>query len=128
MKSMHTTFRIGLGLSFVLTAGAALSHHSIGGEFSNAEVTVEGVVKEFELINPHAYIVIAVGDGAETKDWTLTMGPATKLIRGSGWTPTILVPGDRVTSTGRAAREGNGMYIAELIKADGTVLIESLEE
>jgi hypothetical protein len=125
---MRTFFRIGWCLPLLLTTSGALSHHSIGGEFSPEQVTVEGVVTEFELINPHAYIVIEVGDGAEVKDWTLTMGPATKLIRGSGWTPTILVPGDRVTSTGRAARQGNGMYIVELIKADGTVLIESLQE
>jgi hypothetical protein len=72
--------------------------------------------------------VIEVGAGGQTEEWTLTMGPATKLIRGSGWTPTILVPGESVRATGRAARSGKGMYIAELIKADGTALIESLEE
>jgi hypothetical protein len=110
--------RLGLGV-LTLSAGAALAHHSIGGEFSDEHVTVEGVVTEFRLINPHSYIVIEAGDGAETKAWTLTLGPATKLIRGSGWTPTILVPGDRVTSTGRAARRGNGLYIVELVKGDG---------
>jgi hypothetical protein len=125
---MRTLVRIGLFLPMLFNASSAISHHSIGGEFRDEQVTVEGVVTQFELINPHAYIVIEVGDGAQTKEWTLTMGPATKLIRGSGWTPGILVPGDRVTSTGRAARSGNGMYIVELIKADGTVLIEGLVE
>jgi hypothetical protein len=125
---MGAFLRIGSCLGLLLTAGASWSHHSIGGEFSDEQVTVEGVVTEFELINPHAYIVIAVGEGAAATDWTLTMGPATKLIRGSGWTPTILKPGDRVTSTGRAARRGHGMYIVELIKSDGTVLIAGLQE
>ena len=111
-----------------VAGGGAAAHHSIGGEFSNDHVTVEGVVTEFRLINPHAYIVIDVAAGAETEQWTLTLGPATKLIRGSGWSPTILAPGDRVTSTGRAARRGYGMYIVELVKADGTVLMDELQE
>lgn len=125
---MRSMLKISSLSGLLLAATASWSHHSIGGEFSDQQVTVEGVVSEFELINPHAYIVIAVGEGAETTNWTLTMGPATKLIRGSGWTPTILKPGDRVISTGRAARRGHGMYIVELVKADGTVLIESLQE
>ena len=125
---MQTLKRIGLGLPLALGAGAALAHHSIGGEFSDEQVTVEGVVTEYRLINPHTYIVIEVGDGADAEEWTLTLGPATKLVRGFGWTPTSLVAGDRVTSTGRAARRGSGMYIAELVKADGTVLIDELQE
>ena len=116
------------GLLLGIGAGTALAHHSIGGEFSNELVTVAGVVTEYRLINPHSYIVIEVEQGAETAEWTLTLGPATKLIRGFGWTPTSLVAGDRVTSTGRVARRGDGMYIAELVKADGTVLIDELQE
>jgi len=118
----------GLASALCVIAGAALGHHSIGGEFSNEEVTVEGVVREFVLINPHTYIVVDVGARGQTEAWTLTLGPATKLIRGSGWTPTSLVEGERVTATGRAARRGKGMYIARLVKADGTALIETLEE
>lgn len=117
-----------LGLPLLLVGSGAFGHHSVGGEFSNERVTVEGVVTEFRLVNPHTYIVLEVGDGAATTRWTLTLGPANRLIRGTGWTPTILVPGERVTSTGRAARTGNGMYVVELIKADGTVLIDELQE
>lgn len=115
---------IGLG-----GAAAALGHHSIGGEFDNArEVTVTGTVKEFALINPHTYIVVAVEQDGAMQEWTLTFGPATKLIRGSGFTPATLVAGDVVTATGRPARKGRGMYLAWLGKSDGTVLIDELEE
>lgn len=119
-----------LGAAFLLTlATAGRAHHSIGGEFDNArEVTVTGTVKEYALINPHTYIVVAVAAHGAARDWTLTFGPATKLIRGSGFTPTTLVPGDTVTATGRPARKGLGLYLARLAKADGTVLIDELEE
>ena len=106
----------------------AYSHHSIGGEFSSQEVTVSGRVTELHLINPHTYILVDVDNGGEPEQWVLTFGPATKLIRGSGWTPETLLPGERITATGRTARSGTGMYIARLTKEDGTVLISSLEE
>jgi hypothetical protein len=112
----------------LLVASVASAHHSIGGEFDNSrQVTVEGV-KEYKLINPHTYIVVAVAGGSGSEDWTLTFGPATKLIRGSGWNESTLKVGDRVTATGRPARKGLGLYLAELTKADGTVLIDELQE
>jgi hypothetical protein len=103
---MRTWPGIVLGLALLLNGSGSSAHHSVGGEFSTERVTVEGVVTEFRLINPHTYIVLEVGDGADMRQWTLTLGPATRLIRGSGWTPAILAPGDRVMSTGRAARTG----------------------
>jgi hypothetical protein len=118
--------------AILAAAPAALAHHSIGGEFDNArEVTVTGTVKEFALINPHTYIVIAVDRDGAMQDWTLTFGPATKLIRGSGFTPATLVSGDTVTATGRPARKGLGMYLSWLGKHEGddiSVLIDELEE
>jgi hypothetical protein len=116
----------GAGLILAASVGA---HHSISGEFDNTrQITVEGTVKDYKLINPHTYIVVSVDSGLGSEDWTLTFGPATKLIRGSGWNDATLRPGDRVTATGRPAREGLGLYLAELVKADGTVLIDELVE
>ena len=116
-------------LAALLVASVASAHHSIGGEFDNSrQLTVEGVVKEYKLINPHTYIVVAVAGERGSEDWTLTFGPATKLIRGSGWNESTLKAGDRVTATGRPARKGLGLYLAELTKADGAVLIDELQE
>jgi hypothetical protein len=116
-------------LTGALVAAAAGAHHSIGGEFDNSrQVTVEGIVTEYKLINPHTYIVVAVQTAGGSEAWTLTFGPATKLVRGSGWNSVTLKSGDRVTATGRPARKGLGMYLSALVKADGTVLIDELEE
>jgi hypothetical protein len=118
-----------LAIACITLADVSGAHHSISGEFDNTrQVTVEGKVKDYKLINPHTYIVVSVESENGNEDWTLTFGPATKLIRGSGWNAATLRPGDRVTATGRPAREGLGLYLAELIKADGTVLIDELEE
>jgi hypothetical protein len=120
---------VSTAIACAVLADIGSAHHSISGEFDNTrQVTVEGTVKDYKLINPHTYIVVSVGSERGDEDWTLTFGPATKLIRGSGWNDDTLRPGDRVTATGRPAREGLGLYLAELIKADGTVLIDELEE
>lgn len=114
----------------LLLAGPAQAHHSIGGEFdSSRSVTVDGVVKEVHLVNPHAYILVDVeSNPGETVQWTLIWGPAIKMIRGLGWTRDTLKPGERITASGRPMRKGEGMYIAELSKEDGTVLIGELVE
>ena len=123
------SLRLLLTATSIAVVGAGKAHHSISGEFDNTrQVTVEGTVKDYKLINPHTYIVVAVSGERGSEDWTLTFGPATKLIRGSGWDENTLKPGDRVTATGRPAREGLGLYLAELVKDDGTVLIDELVE
>ena len=113
-----------------LVPAPSVAHHSIGGEFdADDEVTIEAVVRELHLINPHTYMVVNVDrqDGG-TEEWVLSFGPATKLIRGSGWTPDILVAGDRITATGRHARTGNGIYVITLLTADGRSLLDELQE
>jgi hypothetical protein len=129
MSYVQTSLGLSLAAASVIVVNAGNAHHSISGEFDNTrQVTVEGTVKDYKLINPHTYIVISVDGVRGNEDWTLTFGPATKLIRGSGWNEHTLKPGDRVTATGRPAREGLGIYLAELLKADGTVLIDELVE
>ena len=128
---MRSGFRalVCVPVAALFVAPFAAAHHSIDGEFDRTrQLTVEGVVKEYRLINPHTYIVVAVTGERGNEDWTLTFGPATKLVRGSGWTESTLVAGDRVTAIGRPARRGLGLYLARLTKADGTVLIDELQE
>jgi hypothetical protein len=137
--AIASTWRIGQALGLAFIGGLALmiaastgasAHHSIGGEFINsAEVSVVGIVKEFRLINPHTYIVLEVEDeNGVHADWTLTYGPATKLIRGMGWSLSTLKKGETLSATGRPARQGHGMYLSSLERADGTKLLTELIE
>lgn len=125
VSGASTALVLGLGLVANVTA-----HHSIGGEFINGEeVSVSGTVREFRLINPHTYIVLEVADEAGAIEvWTLTYGPATKLMRGMGWTQDTLADGELLHATGRPAREGRGMYLSSLERADGTKLLTELIE
>jgi hypothetical protein len=118
---------IGIG---VLVVPAAVAHHSTAA-FDNAQVVkIEGTVKQFRWINPHASFKvegIAEGDFPDGL-WTIEMTAANVLIS-QGWKRTSLVEGDKVTVFVNPLRNAitlndgsqGGLYVG-VILADGTTL------
>lgn len=103
------------------SAGAAGAHHSIAGYFDRSRpVTVDGVVVEFQWVNPHPFLVIDVGQGRTPERWRLEMDNRGELAS-VGFTEATFKPGERVVVTGSPARrEPRQMYIERLDRpADG---------
>lgn len=102
--------------------GAALAHHSISGVYdSGRQVTVEGRVVEFQFVNPHPVLVIAVDSGAgSTQTWRLEMDNRYELAD-IGVSGATFKPGDRVVASGSAARaDARSLYLMKLDRpADG---------
>jgi hypothetical protein len=102
----------------------AQAHHSFPVLFDpSADVTVAGIVTEFQFKAPHSYILIEAIDanGASTA-WELETASPGQLIR-LGLTPQILKPGDRVSATGNPARDGRPlMRLRTLTLPSGTTL------
>jgi hypothetical protein len=99
-------------LSFVVTgvcaiaARSTLAHHSDAGVYAEEPITLEAVVVEFRLINPHALIFIDVTDeDGGTTHWHIETGSVAQLAR-RGWDKDTLKPGDRIRVTGLRARSG----------------------
>jgi uncharacterized protein DUF6152 len=81
--------------SSALPAGA---HHSTAAFDNSRVIKIEGTIKQFRWINPHASIKI---DGVTEGDdpdgvWTVEMTAPNVLIN-EGWTRTALQVGDKVT-------------------------------
>ena len=119
------TLTIGSWASIVLlfqpSPGAA--HHS--GEMFEREktVTLTGVVKEFQYINPHSWLIVDITneDGTVTT-WGFEAEGPQDLIRG-GVKKSDLPPGARVTVTARPMRDGRPAGIwSTIVKEDGTLL------
>src|SRR5688572_528872 len=111
-----------LACGLLLEAFTAEAHHSISGMYdSRREVRVEGVVSQFEFINPHAFITLEVRetDGAPER-WRVELDDRGELSD-IGMTAQPLRPGDRVIVLGSPARrETNRLYLARLDRpADG---------
>ena len=84
-------------------------------------MTIEGVVAEFQLVNPHPFLIIDVTDGTgRAHRWRLEMDNRIELAA-IGVTATTFNPGDRVVVTGSLARsQGERMYLLRLDRpADG---------
>lgn len=101
------------------TSASADAHHSIGAVYDSArQERLEGVVAEFQFINPHPFVIVTLdGDG---QSWRLEMDNRFELA-GIGMTSETLKPGDRVTVTGSLGRlEPRTLYIRRLDRpADG---------
>jgi hypothetical protein len=101
---MRKTILAGFGL--LALAPAAFAHHS-GVMFDDKkEVTLTGVVKEFQYTNPHSWLLIDVTneDGSVTTWGFEAEGPST-LMR-AGIRKSDFSPGTTVTITGHPMKDG----------------------
>ena len=114
--------RVPLACGLVLSAFTAEAHHSISGMYdTRRNVRVEGVVAQFEFINPHAFLTLEVREtGGPTQRWRVELDDRGELSD-IGMTAKTLQPGDRVIVLGSPARrEANRLYLGRLDRpADG---------
>lgn len=107
----------------VALAAPVLAHHSFAPFDRTREVTLSGVVKEFQWNNPHAWIQIVVTDdkGRQT-EWGLECGSPNMMAR-TGWKRTTLKPGDKVVAVGNPLKDGRpNASLVRITLADGKVL------
>ena len=112
----------------IVTAGmlacasfAASAHHSISAVYdSTRQQRIEGVVAEFQFVNPHPFVIVTVDAGGGGERWRLEMDNRFELAD-VGMTSATLKPGDRVVVTGSLGRtEPRTLYIRQLDRpADG---------
>ena len=105
-------------LAAAVAAGAvaAHAHHSIASVYdSSRRATVEGVVAQFQLVNPHPFLVIDVKDAAgQAQRWRLEMDNRYELAE-IGVTANTLKPGDRLVVTGSLSRtQPHSLYVLRL--------------
>lgn len=96
----------GVLVSLVLIAAPTFAHHSAVMFNDETEVTLTGVVKEFQYTNPHSWLLIDVtnDDGSVTTWGFEAEGPST-LMR-AGIRKSDFSPGTEVTITGHPMKDG----------------------
>ena len=92
--------------SALLLAGTSFAHHSAVMFDDQKEITVTGVVKEFQYTNPHSWLLVDVTeeDGTVTTWGFEAEGPST-LMR-AGIRKSDFSPGTEVTIKGHPMRDG----------------------
>ena len=93
-----------------------VAHHSIAGVYDRTQqVTLQGAIAEFHLVNPHAYLVLTVDSGDGRADqWRLEMDNRYELVE-VGVKADTFKAGDRVVATGSRAHDGSrSLYLLRL--------------
>ena len=107
--------RLLAALMLTMVPAAALAHHS-GAMFDDKkEITLTGVVKEFQYTNPHSWLLVDVkGADGKVTTWGFEAEGPSSLLR-AGIRKSDLVPGMEVTVIGHPMKDGRPA--ATLMKA-----------
>lgn len=124
IHSMGCNCRTWLGAAMRLTLVAALvvagilyavlplcAHHGLAEFDTTHTVKMEGIVTDFQWINPHAFIFADIKDEkGKVANWKLELGSLGMLSKYGGWTPTTVKRGDHVTVQGFKAKDGSPYF------------------
>ena len=112
-----------LAAALALTTSARAHHNSAPIYDFSQSVTINGVVKEFRFLNPHARIQLdVVQPNGATRQW-LAEGANIIALKLHGWTGAEIKQGDRITVTGAPSRDGSPrVEWSEIKLSDGRVL------
>jgi hypothetical protein len=111
-------------------AAPAMAHHGAALYEPEKTISVTGTVAEFHFVNPHVLVYVNA-KGADGKDvrWGGELTSPNRLARMGGpvkWHKDILKPGDKITLTGRPARNrAPAMINTQIVDAHGQALLGS---
>ena len=95
------------------------AHHSDAALDLNALHTIEGVVTDYRMRNPHGYFTVETTDeNGQSVEWSVQMGSALSVSR-RGWTRDTLTVGDQVIVGVRPARDGRSYGMLATLEKDG---------
>lgn len=111
------------GLLLVVAGVPALAHHSFAAAYDMTKaITIEGVIDEVRLTNPHSWFVVDVKDaGGKVTQWKFEAGTPSGMLR-NGFKKDVIKHGTEVTITGFHAKDPTlnvGMLQQLTTKADG---------
>jgi hypothetical protein len=114
----------------LLAAVPVFGHHSIALFDTSKLITIQGTVKEFQWLNPHALLWVNVDaeNGGAPQLWAVEMTSPGILTR-NGWTKRTFNPGDKVSLDIGPLRDGKpgGLFRKAVLVDSGKVLTYTME-
>jgi hypothetical protein len=109
------------GIAVAIFASPAFAHHSFAMFDADSKITIEGIVKEFQWTNPHAWIMLTVANTeGKPEPWAIELNGPSGLVR-QGWKPKTLTPGMPISLIIHPLKDGThgGQFLAVTLP-DGT--------
>jgi hypothetical protein len=113
--------RIVLAVAAIVTIGASFpaAHHSAVQFDFTKSVTITGVVKKFQAINPHMRLVLQVKDAKGEREIEFE-GHSTNNMYRAGYRANMIKVGDTITVSVAPYRDGTeGGYVTSAVTASG---------
>ncbi|HVB55092.1 MAG TPA: DUF6152 family protein [Candidatus Acidoferrales bacterium] len=105
--------------SLLLGAGPVIAHHSMSMYDLDHQITLPGIVTDFEWSNPHAQVFFDVKkENGSVEKWTADC-PSPRRLSKVGWTKDTLKAGDQITIVGNQAKDGSNVMRLDRIVLSG---------
>jgi hypothetical protein len=120
--------RLVIAVCAAALAVPALAHHGFGRFDPSKDITLDGTLTGIDFVNPHAYLYfdVTAADGTVTP-MRCEMRAAT-VLRRSGWSPEMFVPGKPVTITGNPHRDDPASCYIETLKLGDAPTLERYQQ
>jgi hypothetical protein len=122
MPSLKTFIAAGFASVLALCGAAALAHHSAAQFDFGQRVTIEGVVKKFNVTNPHTWATVELTDEKRgTRDAEYEGHSASHFYR-AGFTRDMVKPGDKIAILIAPRRDGEDGGFIQAFTVNGKTI------
>nr|TFG54836.1 MAG: hypothetical protein E4H34_01715 [Hyphomicrobiales bacterium] len=116
------------GLALLLLAAPAFGHHSFAMFDQTKTMHVSGTVADYNWMNPHTWLHVAVTDGQGISVTWSFEASSTGRLSASGWSPDMVAVGDPIEVEFNPLRDGTpGGQVRTLHLSNGTELCNGAE-
>jgi hypothetical protein len=112
----------------LMVSGPVSAHHGRSNYDVSNNLTIKGVVTQFDWVNPHALIYLDVtNEEGKTEKWIAETNSPNTLSR-QGWSRNTVKVGDEITLVGHRVK-GGGLYLnfSKISWPDGRVLTPTVQ-
>jgi hypothetical protein len=122
MPSFKTFIAAGFASVLALCAAAAMAHHSAAQFDFGQRVTVEGIVKKFNVTNPHTWATVELTDEKRGTRAAEYEGHSASHFYRAGFTRDMVKPGDKIAILIAPRRDGEDGGFIQAFTVNGKTI------
>jgi hypothetical protein len=128
MPSRRRRLSLLLAVACIVLAAPARAHHGIGRFDPTRELDVQGTLTGLDFVNPHSYVHFDAVDASGAVIAMQCEMRAATVLRRSGWSPDMFVPGVAIKIHGRPHRDDPHYCYADTLTIGDTPTLERYQQ